>query len=61
MWVWGKVTVKEFRAKSSGYSSIHGEIQMHSKCVEIRSGVTNTGKKLDTYLCVDVIQKIEFD
>lgn len=60
-WTWGTVHVKEFRAKVSKYASIHGELRLDSDCVEIRSGHTNTGIKVDTYLPLGVIKTIMFD
>lgn len=57
----GTVHVKEFRALVSKYSSIHGELRLNSECVEVRSGCTNTGIKIDTYLPTSVIKTIAFD
>lgn len=60
-WTWGTVHVKEFRANCSKYESIHGELKLDSDCIEVRNGCTNTGKKLETYLPLEVIKTITFD
>ena len=48
MWVWGSVSLKDFRAKCSGYCRIHGELKLDDECVEVRDGITDTMKKVKT-------------